>query len=54
MKYTQEEILSKINTLNKILGDCISKRKAINQEISSIKKQIVKWEEFDKHQLKAF
>lgn len=54
MKYTLEEIQSKINTLTNNLDSFIHERKSINAQINNTKKQIKHWSEFDDSQLKAF
>ena len=54
MKYTQEEIDSNINKLKHTREELLLKRKGLNTELREVKNSISYWEEFDKHQLKAF
>ena len=54
MKYTQKEIDSSINTLTNRLEMLSIERKALNEQIRDVKKNIKFYEELDFSQLKAF
>ena len=54
MEYTAKEVQSNINVLKTNLESLLLSRKNLNSLISSNKKQIKYWEEFDLSQLKAF
>lgn len=54
MEYTAKEVQSSINVLKTDLEALLLSRKNLNSTISSKKKQIKYWEEFDLSQLKAF
>ena len=54
MEYTNEEIQSKVNVLDKLIKDLKYERTALSQRINSLKKQKEEWEKFDKSQTKAF
>lgn len=43
MKYTQEEIDSKLKTLNKILKDHKKKRNELNSHIADLSKVVAYW-----------
>lgn len=52
--YTQKEVDSSINILQKRQEVLLEDRKHLNERIKSNKKQIENWEELDLSQYKAF
>lgn len=54
MKYTNQEIQHNINVLTDNLEKLKLQRTEISKNITSIKKQILTWQELDKSQLKMF
>lgn len=54
MKYTNEEILSKINKLKKEILNIDNHRKELNKLKRRKKEQMEYWEKLDKSQLKMF
>jgi len=54
MKYTQKEIDSSINTLTNRLEILSIERKALNEQMRDVKKNIKFYEDLDCSQLKAF
>ena len=53
-KYTQQEVLRNIRTLEKRKEELTQQRKELNASILSTKKQIEYWNELDLSQLKIF
>lgn len=52
--YTQAEIQSNINKLQKNLDLLVLNRKSLNSDIRNVKKQIEYWNELDSSQYKMF
>jgi len=50
MKYTQKELLEKLNELNSRLDLKKRERLALSRDITSLKKQIIYWEQMSEHQ----